>query len=41
MCLLKVTFYLARLIAECMMIFNKRIDPVRTQMTNKQKMNIS
>ena len=34
-------FYLSRHLDECIMIFNMRVGPVRTHMTNTQKMNIS
>ena len=32
-------FYLARQIASCIMIFNMYVIPVRTDITNTQKMN--
>ena len=32
-------FDLERELTKCMMIFNMRVDPVRTQMTNTQNMN--
>ena len=34
-------FYLSRYIAQCMMRFNICVGPVRTKMTNTQKMNHS
>ena len=32
-------FYLTRNLEKCMMKFNMRVDPVRTQMTNTKKIN--
>ena len=40
-CLLTVTYIYQRQISNCMIIFNFCVSPVRTQMTNTEKINIS